>query len=120
MLSRIHDNQVDLDVLGDLDPEDHPFNVLYNEVANMRQAHLQTQSDLNDFMETDMVSSIGIDTLMCANARLFYGSRYSTFTDYINVLRYYNNKIDCSKTLLNYTFTGQEKFSWENSFVEEY
>lgn len=75
---------------------------------------------LNDFMETDMVSSVAIDTLMCANARLFYGSRYSTFTDYINVLRYYNNKIDCSKTLLNYTFTGQEKFSWENSFVEEY
>ena len=42
MLSRIYDNQVDLEVLGDRDPEDHPFNVLYDEVANMRQAHLQT------------------------------------------------------------------------------
>ena len=63
MLSRIHDNQVDLDVLGDLDPEDHPFNVLYNEVANMRQAHLQTQSDLNEFMETQMtiLKSIALD-----------------------------------------------------------
>jgi hypothetical protein len=33
MLSRIYDNQVDLEELGDLDPEDHPFNVLYNEVS---------------------------------------------------------------------------------------
>jgi hypothetical protein len=63
MLSRIHDNQVDLEVLGDLDPEDHPFNVLYNEVANMRQAHLQTQSDLSEFMETQMaiLKSIALD-----------------------------------------------------------
>ena len=75
---------------------------------------------LNDFMETDMVSSIAIDTLMCANARLFYGSRYSTFTDYINILRHYNNKKNCSKNLLNYTFTGKEKYSWENCFVNEY
>jgi hypothetical protein len=63
MLSRIHDNQVDLDVLGDLDPEDHPFNVLYNEVANMRQAHLQTQSDLDTYVETQMaiLKSITLD-----------------------------------------------------------
>ena len=63
MLSRIYDNQVDLEELGDLDPEDHPFNVLYNEVANMRQAHLQTQSDLNDFMEIQMtiLKSIALD-----------------------------------------------------------
>jgi len=63
MLSRIYDNQVDLEELGDLDPEDHPFNVLYNEVANMRQAHLQTQSDLNEFMETQMtiLKSIALD-----------------------------------------------------------
>ena len=54
MLSRIHDNQVDLEELGDLDPEDHPFNVLYNEVSNMRETHVQTQSDLNEFMETQM------------------------------------------------------------------
>ena len=63
MLSRIHDNQVDLDVLGDLDPEEHPFNVPYNEVAKMSQAQLQTQSDLNDVMETQMtiLKSIALD-----------------------------------------------------------
>ena len=63
MLSRIHDNQVDLEELGDLDPEDHPFNVLYNEVANMRQAHLQTQSDLDKYVETQMaiLKSITLD-----------------------------------------------------------
>lgn len=63
MLSRIYDNQVDLEELGDLDPEDHPFSVLYNEVANMRQAHLQTQSDLDTYVETQMaiLKSITLD-----------------------------------------------------------
>jgi hypothetical protein len=75
---------------------------------------------LSDFINTDMVSSIAYDTLMCANAELFHGSRYSTFTDYINIIRYYNNKKNCSKKLLNYRFNGKETFSWENCFVNEY
>lgn len=75
---------------------------------------------LSDFLNTNLVSSIAIDTLMCAKADLFHGSRYSTFTDYINIIRYYNNKKNCSKNLLNYTFTGEENYSWENCFVNEY
>lgn len=75
---------------------------------------------LTDFKNTDMVSSIAYDTLMCANADLFYGSRYSTFTDYINIIRYYEGKKDCSKNLLNYKFSGTENYSWENCYVDEY
>jgi hypothetical protein len=75
---------------------------------------------LSDFKNVDMVSSIAYDTLMCANADLFYGSRYSTFTDYINIIRHYKGKKDCSKTLLNYTFNGKENYSWENCYVNEY
>jgi hypothetical protein len=75
---------------------------------------------LNDFLRTNNVTSIAIDTLMCAKADLFFGTRYSTFTDYINIIRYYNNKKNSSKNLLNYKFTGKEKFAWENCFVNEY
>jgi hypothetical protein len=75
---------------------------------------------LSDFIQTDMVSSIGHDSIMCAGADLFYGSRYSTFTDYINIIRYYNGKKNCRKNLLNYKFNGNESFSWENCFVNEY
>ena len=75
---------------------------------------------LEDFRDVDQVAAIAMDTLACTNAEEFYGSRYSTFTDYINILRHYRGEKDCSKTLLNYTFTGEEPMSWENCIVTEY
>jgi len=75
---------------------------------------------LDSFIKPEPASSIAIETLICAKAEEFYGTRFSTFTDYINILRYYNNKKDCSKTLLNYEFSGDENYSWENCFVTEY
>ena len=75
---------------------------------------------LSDFTQAENVAALAMDTLICRDAEEFYGTRLSTFSDYINILRYYENKKDCSKTLLNYKFTGQECYSWDNCFVNEY
>ena len=75
---------------------------------------------LSDFKKVDEVTALAMDTLICRDAQEFYGTRLSTFTDYINILRYYENKKDCSKKLLNYTFSGDEGYSWDNCFVNEY
>ena len=66
------------------------------------------------------VRAIGEDILTCVEAERFHGSRFSTFTDYINILRHYLGKEDCSGTLLNYQFTGDEPETWENLRVTRY
>lgn len=66
------------------------------------------------------VKAIGEDILTCVEAENFHGSRYSTFTDYINILRHYRGSRDCSGSLLNYQFTGNEPESWENLKVHRY
>lgn len=79
---------------------------------------------ISDFIESDAVSNIAYDILMCSNAELFYGTKYSTFTDYINIVRKYNNKKDCSKVGLNYDYrhieNKKENYNWHTLFVENY
>lgn len=74
---------------------------------------------LKDLKEKSYNEDVVLDTLICCNAHNFFGSRMSTYTDYINILRGYNNKIDNHRKSLN--FERKEikynKYPWE---VEPY
>ena len=74
---------------------------------------------LKDFCEVGKAEALVLDTLICANAYQFYGSRMSTFSDYINIIRGYNNKLDNHRKSLNFNRPKikYNKYPWE---VESY
>ena len=51
MLCRILDNQIDLEELRDLDPEEHPFNILCSELIKIQTLHLETQVALEEYQK---------------------------------------------------------------------
>lgn len=61
---------------------------LFSQLRN--QFQLRFLSDFN--LNLQPLEAIAVDQLVCANADLFYGTYYSTFTKRINVLRGVNNK----------------------------
>jgi len=74
---------------------------------------------LKDFCEVGKAEALVLDTLICSNAYQFYGSRMSTFSDYINIIRGYNNKLDNHRKSLNFNRPKikYNKYPWE---VESY
>jgi len=84
---------------------------------------------LNDLTEVEDYEALALDMEICSNAYYFYGSKYSTFTDYIHILRHYKNKNDYSRTGLNYQkpFINykelpwrDEQYAWDNLWVHMY
>lgn len=84
---------------------------------------------LSDYVDAQSYTALALDTLICANAKSFYGSKFSTFTDYIHILRHYKNKRDTSRLGLNYNLPMvefddlpwlQETYSWDNLWVHLY
>ena len=71
---------------------------------------------LKDLTTASKSVELVLDTIICANAHVFYGSRMSTYSDYINIIRGYNNKIDNHRKSLN--FDRKEikynKYPWES------
>ena len=74
---------------------------------------------LKNITQVEMAEELVLDTLICANAYKFFGSRMSTFSDYINIIRGYNNKIDNHRKSLNFERPQikYNKYPWE---VEPY
>ena len=74
---------------------------------------------LKNITQVEMAEGLVLDTLICANAYKFFGSRMSTFSDYINIIRGYNNKIDNHRKSLNFERPQikYNKYPWE---VEPY
>ena len=70
---------------------------------------------LKDLISSDYKTDLVLDTIICSNAHNFFGSRMSTYTDYINILRGYNNKIDNHRKLLNFDRKQikYNKYPWE-------
>ncbi len=79
---------------------------------------------IDDLVQTNQISAIAYDIYMCSNAEHFYGSKFSTFTDYINIVRKYKDKKDTSKTGLNYDYSHikneRKNYNWHTLFVENY
>ena len=80
--------------------------------------------DIRFLVNNNKYISMILDTVICSNADKFLGTKYSTYTDYIHILRHYKNKKDFSKSGLNYSYEGLENkkgnYNWHTLFVEMY
>lgn len=74
---------------------------------------------LKDLKDNLGPKDMALDIIICANAKTFLGSKMSTFSDYINILRGYNNKKDFSREGVNFKNADLKynKYPWE---VEPY
>jgi hypothetical protein len=70
---------------------------------------------LNDLKETHKLDLV-IDGLICSESTTFLGSRMSTFSDNINILRGYKGKKDFSREGINYKKESitYKKYPWES------
>jgi hypothetical protein len=59
--------------------------------------------------------SMCIDQIVCSEAEVFLGSRFSTYSDYINIIRGINNKQNFHRMGTNFNFKRSEYdlFPWE-------
>jgi carbamoyltransferase len=76
---------------------------------------------LEDFYsDLENYEKLMIDQIICSKSEIFLGSKFSTFSDYINVLRgYAGNKLDFHREGTNFSMPklNYDRFPWE---VEEY
>ena len=74
---------------------------------------------LSDLTDATKHTALALDTLICSNAEIFLGSRMSTFSDYINIIRGYKGKRDFHRNGINYNRNeiNYKKYPWE---VESY
>lgn len=85
---------------------------------------LKQKYDIRFLSEHENKMSMILDMLVCSNADKFIGTQFSTYTDYIHILRHYKNKKDFSKVGINYNYEGienkKENYNWHTLFVEMY
>lgn len=86
----------------------------------------------NDFFhQSDEKHKIALDQIVCSHSDIFLGSKFSTFTNSINIQRGYLQKKDFSRKGINFDYGGlayskfpweREKYSWEkiNDFFWKY
>jgi hypothetical protein len=83
------------------------------------------------FKELNSYESLAVDQIICSKADIFLGSKLSTFSDYINIMRGYANKKDFHREGTNFkmdklvynTFPWEvEGYGWEKvySYCWEY
>lgn len=71
---------------------------------------------LKDFYPNiTMYESIALEQIICSESEIFLGSRCSTFSDYINILRGYNNKLDYHREGTNFNLPKLKynKYPWQ-------
>jgi len=71
------------------------------------------------FKELNSYESLAIDQIICSRADIFLGSKLSTFSDYINIMRGYSGKKDFHREGTNFKMHKlvYDTFPWE---VEQY
>ena len=74
----------------------------------------------NFFEEKQDFEKLAIDQIICSEAEIFLGSKYSTYSDYINILRGINNKKDFHRSGTNFHFPKIEykRFPWEKESAD--
>ena len=74
---------------------------------------------LSDLKPNKDDTDLALDTLICSNSNTFLGSNFSTFSDYINIVRGYKGKKDTHRNGINYKRNNlnYNKYPWE---VEPY
>lgn len=85
---------------------------------------LRSEYNLVFYKSENKVDALVIDMLACSNASKFLGSKYSTYTLYVHILRHYKNKVDYSKIGLNYNNehieNNRSNYNWHTLFTEMY
>ena len=74
---------------------------------------------LSDLIDSKSYTALALDMIICSNAKTFLGSKFSTFSEYIHIMRGYKNKKDFSRHGINYNRNkiNYNKYPWE---VEQY
>jgi hypothetical protein len=86
LVSQLLSNDRPLYVSTDVDPVSCEY--LFSKLAKHYELKFSWEFGLN----LKPLEKIAIDQLICANAELFYGTYYSTFSKRINVMRGLNNR----------------------------
>jgi hypothetical protein len=85
---------------------------------------IEEEYDVRFLSNDSKYMSMILDIVICSNADEFLGTKHSTYTDYIHILRHYKNKKDFSKKGINYSYEGienkKENYNWHTLFVEMY
>jgi hypothetical protein len=94
---------------------DEKDRTIFNKISEKYQTYFT--SDL--FPDIDEIKGISIDQIMCTESDAFLGSKFSTFTNAINIQRGYLNKKDFSRKGINFDYgkLEYERFPWE---IEKY
>lgn len=110
--------------LGILDNKEIPLYIATDEVDKSVFSFLNEKYKvyfLSDFFDKKHdFEKLAIDQIICAEADVFLGSKYSTYSDYINVIRGINNKKDFHRSGTNFNFPKipYKKFPWENECAD--
>jgi carbamoyltransferase len=113
-----------LDDIKDRIPNNIPLYIATDEqnkeLFDILKTHYNTIYFQNDFyLNLNKHESLILDQIVCSEADIFLGSKYSTFSDYINVLRGYNNKKDFHREGTNFKLPDLKynRFPWK---IEDY
>ena len=71
------------------------------------------------FIDLQNYEKLMVDQIICSKSKIFLGSKFSTFSDYINILRAYSDKLDFHREGTNFKLPklNYDRFPWE---VESY
>lgn len=101
-----------------------PLFIATDETDMSKFDELSKEYNLVFYKSQDNVEALVIDMLVCSNATKFLGSKYSTYTLYVHILRHYKNKPDYSKLGLNYNNeniqNARANYNWHTLFTEMY
>ena len=103
---------------------DKPLFIATDEVSFDGFNYIDEEYDVRFSFNDNTYMSMILDVLICSNADKFLGTQFSTYTDYIHILRHYKNKKNFSKKGINYNYEGienkKENYNWHTLFVENY
>ena len=121
-------SQIDtlLDDISDRIPNNTPLFIATDEKDKSLFDNLRSKYELyflDDFYQNlQKYEALILDQIICSESNIFLGSKFSTFSDYINVLRGYTKKLDFHREgtnfklpPLNYLYFPWEKdgYGWE-------
>jgi carbamoyltransferase len=109
-----------LDDISDRIPNDIPLFIATDERDKSLFDNLKSKYELyflDDFYQNlEKHEALILDQIICSESNIFLGSKFSTFSDYINVLRGYTKKLDFHREGTNFKLPtlNYTNFPWEN------
>ncbi|MBW0155760.1 MAG: O-fucosyltransferase family protein, partial [Candidatus Methylopumilus sp.] len=72
------------------------------------------------FKDLKNYEAMALDQTICSEAEIFFGSKLSTYTDYINIIRGVNGKQDFHRKGINFNYgnSAYDLYPWENECAD--